>query len=348
MKGGIAGIVILQSIVYLVSVASMMSIAAQVIKNRKIQYAVMLLYIICVAPGWCNETLTESLSISGCVIITNLIIRYVKNPTYSISLAIALTTILLVFLRPSFIFLFVVSPFVWIVLWTRKKQRLLQTVSLALTLLCGLSFFAYCKAYEKQYGVFTSSISFVCNDIYNIKRSGVWNMDKVSNPQTKQLIGKIEESVNYEPIYQAVQDDHRSLSAIVEGCNEMEAGCERQLLENQIKITAVSFDKRFNASVDTRTPISSMLFAGSLFLALPLSLFYSVVCISSLALLLYIIRKRSIPLIATVIILSTAAQCIGIVLYASEAHERLLLPVYPLFLALCGMAFEKFNEFAKQ
>ena len=233
-------------------------------------------------------------------------------------------------------------------LWTKKKQRLLQTVSLALTLLCGLYFFAYCKAYEKQYGVFTSSISFVCNDIYNIKRSGVWNIDKVSNPQTKQLIGKIEESVNYEPIYQAVQDDHRSLSAIVEGCNEIKAGCERQLLEHQIRITAASFDKRFNASVDTSTPISSMLFAGSLFLALPLSLFYSIVCISSLALLLYIVRKRSIPVIATAIILSTAAQCIGIVLYASEAHERLLLPVYPLFLVLSGMAFEKFNEFAKQ
>ena len=80
-KGGIVGIIILQSVVYLISVASLKSITTQVIKNQKIQYAMMLLYVLCVAPGWCNEMLTESLSISGCVIITDLIVRYIKKST---------------------------------------------------------------------------------------------------------------------------------------------------------------------------------------------------------------------------------------------------------------------------
>lgn len=347
-KGSIAGIIILQSVVYLISVASLKSITTQVIKNQKIQYAVMLLYVLCVAPGWCNEMLTESLSISGCVIITDLIVRYIKKSTYSLSFAIALLSIILVFLRPSFIFLFAILPFLWIVLWIRKKQRLLQSISLILMLLCATSYFAYCKAYEKEYGVFTSSISFVCNDIYNLKRSGVWNIERVTNPQTKQLMRGIEASVNYEPIYQAVMNDHKSLSSIIQGCNEMNTGNEKQLREHQIKITAVSFDKRFSASVNTQTPISSALFASSLFLSLPLSLFYFIVVISLLALMIYFFLKKNIPLTATTIILFTAAQCFGIVLYASEAHERLLLPVYPLFLVLLGITLEKFFDFAKR
>ena len=347
-KGSIAGIIILQSVVYLISVASLKSITTQVIKNQKIQYAMMLLYVLCVAPGWCNEMLTESLSISGCVIITDLIVRYIKKSTYSLSFAIALLSIILVFLRPSFIFLFAILPFLWIVLWIRKKQRLLQSIFLILMLLCATSYFAYCKAYEKEYGVFTSSISFVCNDIYNLKRSGVWNIERVTNPQTKQLMRGIEASVNYEPIYQAVMNDHKSLSSIIQGCNEMNTGNEKQLREHQIKITAVSFDKRFSASVNTQTPISSALFASSLFLSLPLSLFYSIVVISLLALMVYFFLKKNIPLIVTTIILFTAAQCFGIVLYASEAHERLLLPVYPLFLVLLGITLEKFFDFAKR
>lgn len=346
-KGGIAGITILQSIVYLVSVSSLKSITTQVIKNRRIDYAVMLLYVLCVAPGWCNELLTESLSISGCVIIVDLIIRYIKKPTFGISFAIALLTVLLVFLRPSFIFLFAILPFTWIVLWFRKKQRLVQTAFLALTLMCISCYYVYNKAYQKEYGVFTSSISFVCNDIYNLKRSGVWNIEKVSNPQTKQLFAQIENSINYEPTYREIDNNHKSLPALVEGCNEMMVGNEKILREHQIKITATSFDKRFSAGVNTHTPLSAVLFASSLFLALPLSLFYSIVVISLLALMVYFIQKRSIPLIATVIILFTAAQCIGIVLYASEAHERLLLPVYPLFLILFGKTFEKLLLFCQ-
>lgn len=344
-KGGIAGIIILQSVVYLISVFSLKSITTQVIQNPFIHYAVMILYVLCVAPGWCNEMLTESLSISGCVIIVDLIIRYIKKPTYGISFAIAFLTVLLVFLRPSFIFLFAILPFIWIVLWFRKKQKLLQTISLALTLMCISCYFVYNKAYEKEYGVFTSSISFVCNDIYNLKRSGVWNIEKVSNPHTKQLLAEIEKSINYEPIYREIENDQKCLSAIVLGCDEMKAGNEKKLHEHQIKITAASFDKRFSAAVNTHTPLSTLLFTSSLFLALPLSFFYSIVIISILALIIYFLKKRSIPLIATVIILFTAAQCIGIVLYASEAHERLLLPVYPLFLILLGRMFEKISVF---
>lgn len=259
-----------------------------------------------------------------------------------LSAGIAGLTAFLIFLRPSFIFLLAIQPFVWIVLWIRKKHRVLQVISLSLTILCSSLFLSYCKSYEKEYGVFTSSISFICNDTYNLKRSNSWDLNKVSNPKAKEILSKIDEQWcgNYDPIYQSVSNNHRSLPLIAEGCREMRKGSEKALLRQQILITVASFDKRFNASVNTHTPLSASLFFSSLFLALPLSLFYSVVIISCIALAVNVFRNRRIPLIATVLTLFTTAQCVGFLLYASEAHERLLLPVYPLFLVLLGKAVD--------
>lgn len=337
-KGCIISITILQSIVYLLSIFSLRNITRQVIDNSVTRYATCLLYIICVAPGWCNELMTESLSISGCVIIADFICRYANKPSLRLSFGIAALTIFLFFLRPSFIFLLAIQPLVWIVLWIRKSHRTIQVVSLSLTILCSTLYIGYCKAYEKEYGVFTSSISFICNDTYNLKRSNSWNLEKVSNPQAKELLSQIDEQWcgNYDPIYQTVSHNHSTLPLIAQGCKEMRQGSEKALLQQQIMITTASFDKRFNASVNTHTTLSAGLFCSSLFLALPLSIFYSVVVISCIALAVYVLRKRHIPLIATVLILFTTAQCVGILLYASEAHERLLLPVYPLFLVLLG------------
>ncbi|MBP5547897.1 MAG: hypothetical protein J6X58_03270 [Bacteroidales bacterium] len=342
-KGGIVGIIILQSIIYLISVVSLRNIAKLFIKNRFIQWFVPFMYIICVAPGWCNEMMTESLSISGCIIIVDMMCKYIEKPTFRLSIGIVLLTIFFVFLRPSFIFLFAILPFIWIILWIRNNRRLIQTLSFVFTLLCITAYFGYCKAYEKEYGVFTSSISFVCNDIYNLKRSGAWDIDKVSDQKAKEVIKKLdaEWGGNYSPIYNAVNSNHKDLKLITQGCKEMKQASKSTLQRHQLMITIGSFDKRFNASVNTHTTLSAILFGSSLFLALPLSIFYSIVVISCLAMVGYFVQKRTIPLIATVIILSTAAQCIGIVLFASEAHERLLLPVYPLFLVLLGIAVEK-------
>lgn len=342
-KGGIFGVIIFQSIVYLLSVASLRNIARCVIKNSLIRNIVCLLYVVCVAPGWCNEMMTESLSISGCVIMTDLVCRYIKKPSCNLTIGIFLLTALLVFLRPSFIFLFAVLPVVWIVMWIRRNNRTMQVISLVLTLLCTTLYMGYCKAYEKEYGVFTSSISFVCNDIYNLKRSNSWNLDKVSDPKAKEILNQIDEQWcgNYDPIYKSVCSNNKNLQYIALGCNEMKQSSMTALLRHRLEITAASFDKRFNASVNTHTPLSALLFCSSLFLALPLSLFYSIVVIACVALMVYVVKKRRIPLIAITLILFTAAQCAGILLYASEAHERLLLPVYPLFLVLLGMAAER-------
>lgn len=342
-RGGVAAVIILQSVVYLLSVASLRSILQKVCKNSLVQTLTALLYVVCVAPGWCNEMMTESLSISGCVIVADMLCRYIQKPSYQLSIGVFLLTLVLVFLRPTFVFLFAILPFVWLVLWIRNNRRAMQFTSLFLTIICICAYWGYCKAYEKEYGIFTSSISFVCNDIYNLQRSAAWNTDKITDTQVRRFMSNIEDDINYAPIYEAVSSNPQCLPMIAQACKEMKHGSDKRLLRHQIEITTTSFNKRFNASVNTHTPLSAILFVTSLFLALPLSFFYGIVVLSCLALAWHILNKRYIPLTAAVLILVTLAQCVGILLFASEAHERLLLPVYPLFLIILGMIIERKN-----
>ena len=99
------------------------------------------------------------------------------------------------------------------------------------------------------------------------------------------------------------------------------------------------------AAVNTHTPLSSALFFSSLLLSFPLSLFYLIIVLASIALLVYFIINKSIPIGHFLIIAIIFAYTVGIVLNACDSHERLLLPVYPLFIVMLGSAFEKATQF---
>ena len=131
---GVSGMAItmtvFQSIIYLVSLVSLQHIANYTIKNKTIRFITLFFYILCIAPGWCNEILTESLSLSGCVIMIDLVLSYVYKPSITKNIALHLFLLLLVFLRPTFIIFFAILPVVWLFHRTLFKHK---TISFILT-----------------------------------------------------------------------------------------------------------------------------------------------------------------------------------------------------------------------
>ena len=132
-----------------------------------------------------------------------------------------------------------------------------------------------------------------------------------------------------------------TLSLINRGCDDIiNAHCEEHK-QYRLKLFTSSFDKRLLAAVNTHTLLSSFLFFSSLFLSFPVSLFYLFTLAATFAVILNTIRKRRIPLIAFFLTAIVLAQTVGIILTTSDAHERVLLPVYPIFLILLGIGIEK-------
>lgn len=341
---GIA-ITVLQSIVYLLAINSFIRLAHRIIGNRTIQLLTTLFFVVVITPAWCNEIATESLSLSGCTILSDWAVRFYDSKKWNILVLLHVVLLLLVFLRPTFVLFFAILPCLWI--WKMIETRRLYSsmiIALILTMCCIGCFLLYNKSYEKQYGKQTSTISFECNTVYNLKRSGCWDVNAVSDSQAAMICKKLDEeyTCNYEPLYWIVDSLPGSLPLISKACNDMIKAHRHQYYQYRIQSFVWSFNTRFPGAINTKSGLSTILFFWSLFLALPLSLFYLIVPSSALLLLYFSIKKKKVPIIESFIVAITFAQFIGIALSASEAHARLMIPVYGLFLLIIAMGGDRF------
>lgn len=335
---------VLQSLVYLLSVQSLVRLVGQVIRSRYIQLGTVFFYVLVIAPAWCNEIATESLSLSGCIILVGLVVRFYDSKKWNIGVILHILLLFLVFLRPTFVLFFAVLPCLWI--WKMAETRQFcasMMVALVSTMICMGCFLLYNKSYEKQYGKQTSTISFECNTVYNLKRSGCWDVNVVSDPQAVKICKKLDEeyTCNYEPLYWIVDSIPGSLPLISEACDDMIQAHKQQYYRYRIQTFVESFNTRFPGAINTKSALSTLLFFWSLFWAMPLSLFYLVVPISVVALLYFIVKRKRVPVVESFIIVTTFAQYVGIVLSASEAHARLMIPVYGLFLLILAIGLDR-------
>lgn len=340
---GIA-ITLFQSVFYLFSVGSFLHLVQKVITNRIINLLTMLLFVVVISPAWCNEIATESLSLSGCIILVGLVVRFYDSKKWNIGVILHILLLFLVFLRPTFVLFFAVLPCLWI--WKMVETRQFcasMMVALVSTMICMGCFLLYNKSYEKQYGKQTSTISFECNTVYNLKRSGCWDVNVVSDPQAVKICKKLDEeyTCNYEPLYWIVDSIPGSLPLIAEACDDMIQAHKQQYYRYRIQTFVESFNTRFPGAINTKSALSTLLFFWSLFWAMPLSLFYLVVPISVVALLYFIVKRKRVPVVESFIIVTTFAQYVGIVLSASEAHARLMIPVYGLFLLILAIGLDR-------
>lgn len=360
-KGMTLAITILQSIIYLFSASSLYALANRVISNQNIIWGALLLYVTVMAPGWCNELSTESLSISGTIIVTNMLLGYISRTdeesgafTFGIKLSlynisIHLLVVLLIFLRPTFILFLAILPCLWIYQAIQTKQIQRYLLPLLCSILCISCYWGYNQLYKNQYGIATSTISFECNTIYNLKRSNCWDLAAVINKEGKEICTKIDKdyTCNYEPIYQLIDNEPGSLPILHDACQDMIQAHKTQYRNYRIQTFCRSFESRFPGAVNTHSRLGIVLFFINLFLAIPLSIFYLIVPLSIIILFRAIFMNRKIPIAETLIIGITAAQYIGIAFSASEAHARLMSPVYGLFIIILAIGLDKIINFQK-
>ena len=342
-KGIAVALTIFQSIVYLLSLISLQRLAARAINNTKFRFAILLFYVCCIAPGWCNEITTESLSISGTVIISDLIFSFLERPSFKLNISIHLLLLFLLFLRPTFILFLVLIPLLLLCKFKFPSHRKSIVLALTLSILCFLCFGGYASLYKKAFGTYGTTTTFVFNKIYDTHRGGYWDPSAVVRPECRRWIDSIDYKYtnNYGVVYNTIMQHPESLPLINEGCDDIIRAHKAEHRLYRIKLFTGSFDKRFLAAVNTHTPLSALLFITSLFLSFPLSLFYLFTLIATFAFIVFLFLRRRPSLLYAYLTIAIFAHTVGIALTTSDSFERLLLPIYPLFLILLGKAMEK-------
>lgn len=343
LKGMAVALTIFQSLVYLLSLLSLQRLATRAINNTKIRFAILLFYVCCIAPGWCNEITTESLSISGTIILSDLLFCFLERPSFKLNISIHLLLLSLLFLRPTFVLFLVLIPVLLLSRLRFSSHRKSIFLALSLSILCFLCFGGYASLYKKYFGIYGTTTTFVFNKIYDSHRGGYWDPDAVVRSECRRWIDSIDHKYtnNYGVVYNTIMQHPKSLPLINEGCNDIKHTHKAEHRLYRIKLFIGSFDKRFLAAVNTHTPLSAILFTTTLFLSFPLSLFYLFTLVTSIALLYFFFKSKRPSLLYAYLTIAIFAHTLGIAITTSDSFERLLLPVYPLFLILLGIATEK-------
>ncbi len=331
---------IIQSVIYLISIRSLYLLVSHIVHQHWIVFFTTFMYCLLPAASWCNELITESLSISFTVILCHWLLCFHRVPTWKRALSISILLLIMVMLRTNFIAFFAILPVVWLWQWISTRKSIFATAILFLLIPIGC-YFGYCKVFQKQYGIFAASISTAC-DYYNLRRSGLWNIDLLTDNEQIAACQYIESKndPSYSTLYHLI-DSTNDASSISNAFRKMKATTKKELFEYKTKIFSESLSSQITMATNTHTPMATTLFLSAKFLSMPLSTLYLFVVLLAFAILIHFFRHKRVPLPIVLLWCIATAQCFGIPIKGSDSFGRLLLPIYPIILCLMAWTVEK-------
>ena len=157
----------LQWLIFILSVFSFYGIARRLICGSVESLAATAMYAFSpFALYYNNYIMTESLAASWLVMLTHLLLLYYERPSLKCISGITLLTLLMVFLRPSLIFLLPLVAVYAIVVMVIKRDRWRRYVALLPGIAAvGIAAAGYIGAMDRQFGVPAMSSVLMLNDL---------------------------------------------------------------------------------------------------------------------------------------------------------------------------------------
>ena len=183
-------VIILQHVLFVVSSYCFYQIAKQVFISERIAFWIAVFYSVCPAlNNWSVAFQTESFALSFLVFFVYFIVVDNYRNTYYGLFSSIVFLFLLVFLRPSFIYLFPVMLVYWTVSYFKGgKSRIRSAIGVVGIVLVFTSLFFYMKSFQKQYGIFASSNVSVTNQYYIGRQYGVIDPKVIDDTGLKEFV----------------------------------------------------------------------------------------------------------------------------------------------------------------
>ena len=189
-------VVIIQMLFSYVSVYLIYDTLKMFITNRNICLGIVLLYGISPSViGWDKIILTESLALSGTVVFIWLLAKYLKQPNTKIGLSVNILTVVLIFLRPTFLINYCVLFVFWLIRFVMyKSERSILRYNLICSLGIGIFILGYAGKFYSQYEIFTLSATKVQQDCITVVQQSLWG----KNTEDIDVIAAIIENNSFE------------------------------------------------------------------------------------------------------------------------------------------------------
>ncbi len=148
---------IIQYIIWFVSIIYLYKLLRLLIKNRKIVMFFTIIYTLCPAIiDWNNVILTESIALSGTIILVYLIVKYLKEPNVKIGAMAIILAFILTFLRPTAIIYVLILEIFWIMRFILDRKNIKKDlICFSISTFTILLIVIYAIIFHKTYGIYS-------------------------------------------------------------------------------------------------------------------------------------------------------------------------------------------------
>jgi len=323
------GAVIIQYLVFLFAVRAFYILINQLCDCPTFNFYTTLFFA--VAPCflmWNNYVMTESFAISLVLFLLLALYRIETKRKWSALLTVTVTLLLLVFLRPSFIYLLPVLLLAFILLLARPQHRGIALGGIGSVVVTALLYAGYCHAFQRQYGVFAPSNVSLINSFYMARFDAVLDTAVISSPDVRQAVAESYRKEGTQPMKYDKDE-----TEIIDDFYRFQLSDIRQAISTSVKAHPTDCLKRVGARVyysAKHSLFSFFTFGPNLGMA------YSLLIITGI-LLFFILLKHGIggmPWTLSIAWMCAAANAVTMIVGAQAEWHRLFMPVVSIILIL--------------
>lgn len=331
-----------QHVIFLISVYFFYKVALFVISNRRIAFAISLCYAtFSLLTMWNNYILTESLSISGTVIFIYTIVKMYQSHSLLHAIYHILLLLILLFLRPSFIYLLPVLGCVWLLLWFVKKDRITALYGITGLAIAVLSLLSYMKAFEREHGIYACSCVSTTNQLFVARQYEILDPNVISNPELRNYIIKhnINPLTDEKDIWNDVFviQDNFDLKMLNNAINDSYRNNPIKWIQSFVTRLFKSMDYRiFTTNSGVYNPILGVIEPS-------LNLLYLLIIIYTVVLYRYITKQHNLPWMSILLYLLTVCNIIVAIIGAQNDWGRLIRASIPSLLLMVGQICTMFK-----
>lgn len=333
-----------QELISLASVFVFYLVMRKLTKNKIVQSAATLWYG-CLPSIFSYNLciLTESLSISFMVIFFYTFVCYLQNKKIVQQILLAIETLFLILLRPSFLYLLIFFAIFWIISFLKEKENRKKVgIGIVTTVIVGIGILGYAKMNQIQNGIKGLSYVNVINQadiIIGMRLYGSYENDPKDDSITQIIVEGVEKESG--PWYSVKEKiPYADLEGYVKKCVKYNRKSYiianvRKLLE--LGSTSVNTVIASGKSSKDSKQIQDLITLSRVALPVTFAFCYFIIALEVIAFIWNRLRKREWTIeeqIRFYTILLIGGMIAVTVLGAQEEYQRLIAPILSLILMI--------------
>ena len=338
----------MQHLIFLLSIRYFYQVAKKLCHHKIIVFIITLLYAL--HPGiasWNNFILTESLAVSFSVFLIYFAMKVWMGGTCKDCFLYNFWLLLLIFLRPAFVYIIPVSIVAWTIAAILKKETRKSYISCIVgVFIVTCSQLIYMNKFEERFGIFSPSGISIVNQYYIARQTGLLDSNLTDNAGLKNYINKSilengQTCENHNELWEESNDivklfglkDVQKIVTISNKSNPI--SYIKKVGGRIVRASYINYPPSYNKSLYSQY--------STYILSINLSDIYLFLFFFFFILLYNILKQKYIPWYSSFFFMLGCSNIIVAIVGAQGEWSRLILPSIPIYLLMFGQLCNMIN-----